>query len=176
MGNLDELWQAIKEADSRILDVSDKPRNPFGAFREEMSPNSGVVTIYANVRSDRLSKTAWMITHLSAPLLREPVETVAPILTRYIIEAFDHFEQEHLAEFHEALIAVAREKWPEMVEHPYIVHAASGRRQLQIPIEGGFEVGYWRWEFIDLEKVGPYQLGYGPKSKVLYIGSSNERP
>ena len=99
---------------------------------------------------------------------------------------------------HDALMAVARERWPEMVEEPKIVDASPGSRSLRIPylepepvqwfehddpnwmpmeklerILAGHPTRLFSYENIELEDVGAYRLGYGPRSGVLYVGADD---
>jgi len=92
----------------------------------------------------------------------------------------------------QAMIEAARKRWPEMVEQPNIVRARPGRKALVVPVYDKELKWYdhddpdWgrdhfkEWlgmapvfseERIELEQVGSYRLGYGPRSKVLYVGA-----
>jgi hypothetical protein len=98
-------------------------------------------------------------------------------------------EMNQAVECHEQIMAAARARWPDMVEHPHIVNASPGCNSLVAPFlsKSGEEWARksikerwtesddwyaWREERIDLEQVGPYQLGYGPESCILYVGVS----
>lgn len=70
------------------------------------------------------------------------------------------------AAWREAILAAARERWPEMVAYLYIVDALPGKHTLLAPSATHIGDG----ERIELEQVGPYRLGYGPKSHILYVG------
>jgi len=68
------------------------------------------------------------------------------------------------------ILAAARERWPEMVERPYIVPAGQGKHTLIAPGLVDMADG----DHIELEPVGDFMLGYGPKSHVLYVGQKGE--
>lgn len=93
------------------------------------------------------------------------------------------------------MLAYARERWPEMAEEPRIVYASPGSTALDqavyepkpiqwfehddpawMPAEKleriltGKPLESFGFEHIELEPVGPYWLGYGPRSGVLYVG------
>jgi len=93
------------------------------------------------------------------------------------------------------MLAHARERWPEMTEDPRVVYAPPGVTGLDIPtydpdpvqwfehddpawmpperlerIMAGHPPKEFGFEHIELEPVGPYRMGYGPRSRVLYVG------
>jgi hypothetical protein len=91
-------------------------------------------------------------------------------------------------QWHLDMMKAARERWPEMVEEPRIVGASPGVDALIVPVLDEpqpvlplkrllrekwcqEDAPTWRQERIDLEQVGPYRLGYGPQSRVLYVGA-----
>ena len=98
-------------------------------------------------------------------------------------------------EWHAKMMVVAREHWPEMPESPSIVGAFPGIHTVLVPVlssdckvetlgENDFLFVHVRDEWIstrqpvlfgqeriELEQVGPYQLGYGPITQTLYVGS-----
>ena len=81
---------------------------------------------------------------------------------------------------HDALMAVARKRWPEMVEEPAIRAVQPGVNRVEMmiyeplaPIDQAdvlAERPPYKKEIIALEPIGPYRLGYGPLSGVLYVG------
>ena len=86
---------------------------------------------------------------------------------------------------HDAMMAVARKRWPEMVEEPGIVAASPGSNGLDMALASPLGLGanlpdrlledrpLIKFEHIALEPVGPYRLGYGPLSGVLYVGADD---
>ena len=86
-------------------------------------------------------------------------------------------------EWHAKMISVARERWPEMPESPNIVGASSGVLALEMAIYEprpsmidrpdllAERDPPFKRERIELEQVGMYQLGYGPITQTLYVGS-----
>jgi hypothetical protein len=68
-----------------------------------------------------------------------------------------------------AIYEAARQRWPEMVAEPIIVSVTCGT--VEVPIyEGG---GWFGKEVISLEQVGPYVLGYGPRTGYLAVKESD---
>ena len=82
---------------------------------------------------------------------------------------------------HDALMAVARERWPEMVEEPAIRAVQPGVNSVEVmtyeplvPIDQAdvlAERPPYKSEHIRLEPIGPHLMGYG--SGVLYVGADD---
>lgn len=91
-----------------------------------------------------------------------------------------------MANDNDAMMDAARAHWPDMVEEPRIVAAMPGSTGIEVAIYDGGPLSArlvdWlseerptiRVEHIPLEDVGPYRLGYGPVSGVLYVGQASD--
>jgi hypothetical protein len=66
-----------------------------------------------------------------------------------------------------AMLIAARARWPEMVENPRIVTTDKGTLVVSHRLYDG--------EWIELEQVGRWRLGYGKRSQMLVIGREKEK-